>query len=293
MDELWWNEQRLTDNDLSMKFKTLSQEKTYKKVDFSYNSLQCIPNFTQHNQFECVEDLSLFHNNIVSVDTERLPCNVKLLNMSSNQVSELVGNLTGLHRLEVLWLNKNRIHVFNPCSLPANIQVLGIESNQLTDMPDVSQCHLLRKLYLSGNQITDLDSQKVPLNIEQLDIRKNKVAVVRNFSRHKKLRKLYLDGNQIMTIYDTNRDMSSWIITVFDEKFFKNKEGYKHLLDCGLKTGKLRQPPEEVFKRGLKSIQTYFKDMALSKRVRHSRKRYVVNEIKITCAELSEYLHPV
>ena len=113
----------------------------------------------------------------------------------------------------------------------------------------------------------------LPLDIEELDMCGNKLAKIKGFSHHKKLCKLDLRRNQIMEIYDTNRDMSFWHIDTFDETFFNNEDPYKHLLACYFCTQHLRQPPEEVFTRWLQSVQTYFKDLALSKRVRYSRKR--------------------
>ena len=272
MDELDLSRQRLTDSDLSVKLYDLSQDKTFKKVDFSDNSLQTIPDFKQHKQFECVEWLDLSFNKIENLDVQRLPCDVKELRMSGNHVSEL-GELTGCHRLEVLMLGGNRIQTFNPRHLPENIQKLHMDSNQLTDMPDVSHCHKLRVLNLSRNQITDLDPHMLPLDIDLLWMSGNKLTEIKDFSHHKKLQKLNLRGNEIMSIYDTNRDMSSWCIDTFHQTFFDNEHGYNQLLASRLYTHELTQPPEFVFTRGLQSVQTYFKDLTLSKRVRHSRKR--------------------
>ena len=316
MDELEWSEQRLTDSDLSVKLYDLSQDKTFKKVDFSYNSLQTIPNFKQHKQFECVEVLYLFYNKIENLDVQRLPCDVKVLRMSGNHVSELV-ELTGCHSLEVLVLSGNRIQTFNPRHLPENIQDLQMSDNQLTDWPDVSHCHKLRVLNLSENQITDLDPHTLPLDIVKLNMRGNKLTEIKDFSHHKKLCELNLSenqitdldphtlpldivelemcgnkltemkdfshhkklqtlnliGNEIVSIYDTNRDMSFWRIDTFHQTFFDNEHGYNQLLASRLPTGYLKQPPQEVFTRGLQSVQTYFKDLTLSKRVRHYRKR--------------------
>ena len=316
MDELKWSNQGLTDSDLSVKLYDLSQDKTFKNVDFSVNSLQTIPDFKQHKQFECVEWLNLSHNKIENLDVQRLPCDVKVLYMSYNHVSELV-DLTGCHSLEVLRLGVNRIQTFHPRHLPENIQELQMYSNQLTEWPDVSHCHKLRVLDLSANQITDLDPHTLPLDIVELNMRGNKLTEIKDFSHHKKLQildlsrnqitdldphtlpldivelnmrgnklteikdfshhknlqTLYLIGNEIMSIYDTNRDMSFWRIDTFHQTFFDNEHGYNQLLASRLPTWYLKQPPREVFTRGLQSVQTYFKDITLSKRVRHSRKR--------------------
>ena len=316
MDELEWSEQGLTDSDLSVKLSDLSQDKTFKKVNFSSNSLQIIPDFKQHKQFECVEVLNLCCNEIENLDTQRFPCDVKVLVMSDNYVSELV-DLTGCHSLERLGLGRNRIQTFNPRHLPENIQVLHMEGNQLTDWPDVSHCHKLRVLNLSRNEITDLDPHTLPLDIMELDMYGNKLTEIKNLSKHKKLQILYLSrneitdldphtlpldivklymhgnklteikdfsqhkklheldlrGNEIIKIYDTNKDMSVWHINTFHQTFFDNEHGYNQLLASRLPTGGLIQPPREVFTRGLQSVQTYFKHLILSKRVRHSRKR--------------------
>ena len=273
MDELVWTNERLTDGTVSVKLSNLPQDKTYKKVDFSDNKLQSIPNFNQHNQFGCLEELRLSDNNIVNVDTERLPHNIKLLSVSTNKISELP-DFSKYLKLEGLWVAENRMRSFNPNNLPANIQVLNLAANKFSDMPDVSQCHSLTSLSLLGNQITDLDPNKLPSNIEVLRMDDNKLSVLTDFSRHKQLKKMTLTGNQIMKIYDINRDIQSWDIDTFDEKFFENKTGYNQLLASHLNTEGLRHPPPEVFARGLNSIQAYFKDMVLSKRVKHSRKRF-------------------
>ena len=316
MDVLVWTDQGLTDSDLSVKLYDLSQDKTFKKVNFSRNSLQTIPDFKQHRQFECVEWLYLYDNNIENLDVQRLPCDVKELYMFGNHVSELV-DLTGCHSLERLELSVNRIQTFNPRHLPENIQELQMSYNQLTDMPDVSHCHKLRvlrlsnnqitdldphtlpldivklemsgnklteikdlshhkklqTLYLSYNQITDLDPHTLPLDIVELEMSRNKLTEIKDFSHHKKLQTLDLRGNEIVSIYDTNRDMSFWDIDTFHQTFFDNEHGYNQLLASRLPTQYLKQPPPEVFTRGLQSVQTYFKDITLSKRVRHSRKR--------------------
>ena len=272
MGVLKWSGQELTDSDLSVKLYDLSQDKTFKKVDFSVNSLQTIPDFKQHKQFECVEVLYLYHNKIKNLDVQRLPCDVKELNMRGNPVSELV-DLTGCHRLEELVLSGNRIQTFNPRHLPENIQELEMSRNQLTEWPDVSHCHKLRVLRLSENQITDLDPHTLPLDIEELWMDGNELTEIKDFSHHKKLRTLNLWGNEIVSICDTNRDMSFWIINTFHQTFFDNEHGYNQLLASHLYTHHLSQPPPEVFTRGLQSVQTYFKDLTLSKRVRHCRKR--------------------
>ena len=272
MDVLVWSNQGLTDSDLSVKLYDLSQDKTFKTVYFSLNSLQTIPDFKQHKQFECVEVLDLSSNMIENLDVQRLPCDVKVLDMYGNHVSELV-DLTGCHSLEKLGLSGNRIQTFNPRHLPENIQVLEMYSNQLTDWPDVSHCHKLRVLDLSDNQITYLDPHTLPLDIEYLEMSENKLTEIKDFSHHKKLQILSLNDNEIMSIYDTNRDMSSWYINTFHQTFFDNEHGYNQLLASRFSTDRLTQPPHEVFTRGLQSVQTYFKDITLSKRVRHSRKR--------------------
>ena len=63
------------------------------------------------------------------------------------------------------------------------------------------------------------------------------------------------------------------------------------MIDSHLPTYNLMQPPHEVFKRGLQSVRMYFKDMALSKRVKHSRKRYVFCGMMLICVEFSEYFY--
>ena len=273
MAELVWKKQGLTDSALSVKINQLPQDNTFKSLDFSENSLQNVPRL-KHQQFESVEILHLYQNNIENINPDNLPPGIKWLNIYSNHITEL-DDITGCHTLEMLGLDRNRLTRLNPGHMPVNIQVLSLYHNQLTYLPDFSQCHQLRTLDLTGNQITDLDPCKLPITIKVLWMRGNKVTEVQNFSQHKQLEILDLKGNQIVKIYDINRDMSSWNIDTFHEEFFEDESGYHHVIDCHLHTDDLIQPPPVVFRRSLQSVRTYFKDMALSKRVRHSRKRYV------------------
>ena len=272
MAGLVWEKQGLTDTELSLKINQLPPDKTFKSLHLRKNNLQNVPNLTQHQQFGSVELLHLSHNNIEDINPNNLPRGIKVLNMYSNCVNEL-GDITECHTLEVLGLGGNRLTTLNPGHIPVNIQRLTLKFNQLSDLPDFSQCHQLRHLDLSGNQIRDLDPQKLPGNIDELRMSHNKVTEVKDFSQHKQLRVLDLTENEIVKIYDINRDMSHWHIDRFHEKFFEDESGYQHVIDSHLPTYNLIQPPHEVFKRGLQSVRTYFRDMVLSKRVRHSRKR--------------------
>ena len=272
MAGLKWKDQGLTDSELLVNLNKLSLDKTFKSVDLRSNSLHTMPHFNQFMQFQHVESLDLSRNNLVKVNIENLPCAVRVLRMSTNLVSEL-DDISKCHTLEQLLLAKNGIKSFNPDHLPANIEWLHMSENQITDMPDISQCQRLRGVYLSDNNISELDPQKFPLNIERLHLRNNKLAEVKDFSQHKKLRALDLRGNEIVKIYEANRDMSSWRVDTFHENFFQKEHSYQHLTDSHLPTRWLSQPPQEVSTRGLQSVIIYFKDMVLSKRVRHSRKR--------------------
>ena len=285
MDKLEWREEALTDSQLCFLLSGLHQKRLLKYVNFCRNKLESIPDLTQ---YEGVEELILSQNNIVSVETGKLPRNVKKLDLCDNQVSELV-NFTGCDKLEYLWLRNNRIQSFNPANLPENLQVLNIENNQLTHMPNVSRCHKLVGLYLSSNQITNIDLNELPLNIETLDMSGNKVTEVQNFADKRKLQTFDLRGNHIARIYCINRDISSWRIDTFNERFFENEHGYKKLIECHFYTDHLIRPPVEVFKRGIKSVKIYFKDLTLSKRVKHSKKRYMFYEMSLINFKICRY----
>ena len=283
----WWN-RGLTDSGLTLNLNGLPEDKEFKEVGLSSNNLEHFPNLNHYKQFEHVEFLNLSENSIASVDTEQLPHHIKVLEMNDNQVRD-IADFTQCHQLERLGFHNNRIESFNSVKLPPNIKVLHLEKNLLTEITDMSQCHRLVRLFLSDNQITEIDPSKLPFSIERLDMSNNKLTEVRDFSHHKQLFRLDLRGNRIMKIYNVNKDMSSWIIDTFDENFFETEDGYNHLKASNFNITDLIQPPPQVFQRGLKSVQTYFKDMALSKRVRHSRKRYVFCEIMLNDVEISEH----
>ena len=282
MAELKWRDQELTDSELTTKLNRLSKDESFKKVDFDHNRIESVPSFNKYKQFKYLEYLNLSCNKIVRIKTENLPPQVKHLDMFANKIREF-DDLSRFHKLERLVLGHNRIKAIEPSKLPVNIKVLNMHNNGLTSVMDFSQCQHLETVNLSGNQITDIDPSNVPLNIGILDISNNKLTEVRDFTQHKQLEQLDLRGNQIVKIYDANRNMSSWIIDTLHEEFFANAYGYNHLKKCNFKTYYLVQPPLQVFKRGVKSLQIYFKDMAQSKRVKNSRKRYVYSVGMSSC----------
>ena len=274
MAKLDWSQKGLTDSELSLKLGALSQDKAFTKAVFTHNKLEHVPNLTDFKQFECLEELDLSENNIIIMDTSKLPHQIKVLRVSDNKIQEL-GDLSRHHKLRELWLRVNRIKSVDPSHLPTTIRELDMGNNQLTEIRDFSQHHKLARLYVSCNQITGIDPAKLPANIKVLEMDGNRLSKVRDFSEHKKLDTLNLRGNEITEIYEVNTKISFWHMDRFGEKFFDNEDGYNHLVRNNFNSWYLEQPPEEVFLRGVKSVQSYFKDMAISKRVKHSRKRYV------------------
>ena len=126
---------------------------------------------------------------------------------------------------------------------------------------------------MSCNKLTDIKPSKLPINIEKLDLHDNQPSVVGDFSQHKQVVRLDLKGNEIIRIYDTIVNLSFLEIDTLGEKFFESEHGYTHLKKYNFNTVYLKQPPQEVFERGLKSVHSYFKNMTLSKRVKHLIKR--------------------
>ena len=178
--------------------------------------------------------------------------------------------------LQALNLSSNNISSVETLYLCPCMKVLDVSENRISELGDLSQCHRLEVLLLGNNKIEFIEPSELPITIKVLDIHNNQLTELRDFSGHKELTKLNLSGNKIIKIYDVNRDISFWEIDTFGESFFETECGYNLLIMCHFDTKYLIQPPQEVFKSGLKSIQTYFKNMALSKKVNNSRKRFVI-----------------
>ena len=85
--------------------------------------------------------------------------------------------------------------------------------------------------------------------------------------------------------------MSDWDIDTFNECFFENEHGYNKLIARHFLAIHLIQPPVEVFRCGLKSVRTYFKELTMSKTVKHSRKRYLLHEITLDFVEFCKHFH--
>ena len=241
-----------------------------KELHMYDNKISELGDLSQHHRLEV---LGLGNNKLTSIDPSKLPRHIKVLYIQGNDITEM-RDISQHRELIKLHLYGNKITDIDPVKLPVNLEELNMAANQLTQVGDFSEHKKLAKLNLSHNHISEIDPSRVPINIKDIAISDNRLTVVGDFSKHKQLDRLDLTGNEIIRIYDVNTNISFWRIDTFGDKFFDNEYGYNHLITCNFKTVYLMQPPQEVLKRGLESVQRYFKDMALSNRVKNSRKRY-------------------
>ena len=264
--------QGLTDSSLTQKLDGLPDTESFTKVDLRNNSLDTVQNLNAYKQFESLELLYLSQNNIGTVEPEKIPRHVKVLLMPINNISEL-GDFSQHQNLETLWVWENKIKSIDPSKLPLNIKELLAWNNELTEIGDLVHHHRLGKLNITENKLTQIDPSKIPVNIQVLEVSDNRLTEVGDFSRHKQLVELFLAGNELVHIHAANTNISSWDMDTFGEKFFQNEDGYNNLKRYNFDSTKLMQPPREVFDAGLKSIQSYFKSVAQSKRVMQSDER--------------------
>ena len=93
--------------------KGLPQCESFIEVNLKGNRLECVPNLKEHKQFEHLEILSLSHNKIVTIEAEKLPYEIKVLDLSDNIFHDL-GDLSKHHRLEKLDLLDSSMKFLDP-----------------------------------------------------------------------------------------------------------------------------------------------------------------------------------
>ncbi|XP_054262569.1 leucine-rich repeat-containing protein 15-like isoform X1 [Macrosteles quadrilineatus] len=124
--------------------------------------------------------------------------------------------LRGLTNLKVLNLSNNNLTTFPWYGLMADtLEVLDLSDNLFVEIrPELSTLKALRELYLSNNKIMSVEEAPLNLlpNLEVLDLSHN-VLVNGNFASLKKLSQLNLDWN-FMRLMNTNAQLPSQPLTL-------------------------------------------------------------------------------
>ena len=176
-------------------------------------------------------------------------------------------------RVTHLYVSNNNITDAALLWLPGDIVEVGMGHNKIPALTDLTQHQKLQKLGLSYNNLQYFDGLMLPVSIQYVHAGYNQVKRVGDCSHLSKLAFMDLTANPIAYIHPNNTDFKCWIVSRLAYEFFDTSEGYERLLMGGFSTEYLSTPPSEVFKRGYQSVLSYFRAIAISSSINHSKKR--------------------
>ena len=130
--------------------------------------------------------------------------NLKILNLSYNEIVKIPDEISNLINLEELILCKNRIDKFSEAiTLLINLKILNVSGNRIKNISNsISQLYNLQKLNFSDNYFNEFPNEIIMLtNLQFLDFSINKIQNVPNsISQLQKLQELNLNNNYIREI---------------------------------------------------------------------------------------------
>jgi len=143
-------------------------------------------------QFNGLTKLSLFHNELVSVDLTELP-NLEYLNLAKNKLRFI--NIIDLSRLHTLYLFKNKLVEIDLSGL-SNLKKIRLTNNLLKSL-DISDLAAVEKIYLFDNKLEDLVVRGLP-KLKFIELKHNPMPD-EVYDRYDRL-------NGITIIHDGNAD---------------------------------------------------------------------------------------
>ena len=136
-----------------------------------------------------------------------LPENIEVLDLSYNNVSR-VNNKSLPKNLKELYLFKNSFSErFRPRSpYPSTLEVLDLSYNSIYDFYPVSTLPIsLKTLNLKHNSLSSF-KKKVPVSLTKLDLSINRITDINDISLPSNLKELYLSNNTIF-----NNTFNNWV----------------------------------------------------------------------------------
>lgn len=135
---------------------------------------------------------------------------LRKIDLGANRIRVMeVDELSGLVRLEELWLGKNKIELMQGIDGLKALRRLDVQSNRLVTVDNLtSQQETLEELYLSHNAITTEGASLatgLALEFSQLsilDLSRNQLTSCQPFGHLSTLEELWLSGNEIAS-FDT------------------------------------------------------------------------------------------
>ena len=139
----------ISDNDIQ-----LSNLTNLKIINLKYHNFE---SFSEQNLPNSLETINLSNNNLTYFSGSNFP-NLKELDLSDNQITEIDSNWLSLENLSI---GNNLLESFDDSGFN-NLKSLNLTGNNLTSL-DVSELAQLEKLYVSNCNLESLETGNLPL----------------------------------------------------------------------------------------------------------------------------------
>ena len=143
--------------------------------------------------------LGVLDREIENLEGLQYASNLRLLNLSSNRISDLTP-LANLHSLEELELDKNVIKDVSPLAGLTNLLVLTLRRNLITDIEPLRDLTRLQVLIIEHNSITDISPLGRLTNLRILKMPYNSISDLTPLANLTNLEELLLNENRISDI---------------------------------------------------------------------------------------------
>ena len=116
----------------------------------------------------------------------------------NNNIIEKIDVLVNLSNLKILDVSNNNVSQLN--TIPKNLSALHIENNAIENAEILRQCKGMVYLFADGNSISDVEFVEVMTNLKTVSIQNNNVVDISSFKNIAGLRYLNLSDNKISDI---------------------------------------------------------------------------------------------
>jgi Leucine-rich repeat (LRR) protein len=228
------------------------------------------------NRMGHVFNLQLCFADIKSLD-KIIPLAVQLkylkeLKLNSNKITDisLLNQLTALKKLTSLDLGHNPVTDISPIANLTTLEHLYANDLPITDTSPLTRLTNLEELFLHNSKAGDISALKGMTKLQHLILDQLEITDISVLKNCKSLNYLQLSNNQISDIsplrdlqlrtliLDNNKieDLPSWLLDWDLEILWKITHLRDHICVGG---NPLKNPPEEVIKKGNSAIKAWFK----------------------------------
>ena len=147
-----------------------------KGLQLNHNNFKNIPLFKDSK----VTHLLLRHNDLESIQTEMISPEIRLIDLTCNQIKELPIDLFNFSLLTTLLLTKNQISEIPEEIINSKIQTLMLSDNPITKLPQLPES--LREIIVCNCEITELPECLYNLPaLQMINFNCNKISHIEKF----------------------------------------------------------------------------------------------------------------